>query len=1092
MLNGYNYFYTGFNVTSEIDEVYVFPTTYPQKQIWFINQLNQDSPAYNIPFAYDVKGNLDMPALQRAINEMIHRHETFRTIFLNSDDGPVQVVFPELVIDVPVKDYMNKSITEAEAEISNYIDEESVRLFDLSKGPLIRASIIRQAEQSYVLVLNFHHIILDHISIVQFAEELNAIYKAYLADESSPLLSPELQYADYAVWQKNHQTYEHMQSRLAYWETHLKGKVDYLDLPLDHHRPVLQSLTGKEYHLDFPLTLLNDIKALSRKESVSIYITLMAAYSVVLGVYSQQSEVSVGTPFANRSHQPELEKIMGCFINTIPIFTDLSGSPDFNEVLKRVRKSVFSANANQELPFEMIVEALKPKRDASYNPLFQVGFTFQEAPMEIELEGCSVRSQRLHNKSAKFDIMSWLWETEKGISGIIEYNTDIFDSATIERFAHHYQSLLEDAVKRPDVPISDLSILSETEYNRLVEQWNQTDREYNAPSSIHGLFEARVSEFGDKVAVICEDQKITYKELSDQSNQFANYLIDQGIEKNMLIGVCLERSVDMLVSIMGILKAGGCYIPLDPEYPIDRIQFMLDNSFAENVVTQQSILQQLDFPSSVKLILIDENTEIRTQKTDSPDVNVKGGDLAYIIYTSGSTGKPKGVMVPHGAVANFLSSMAENPGLESADTLLAVTTLSFDIAVLELYLPLSQGATVVLASTDEASDGDDLIDLMSEHKVSIMQATPATWRLLLSCEWEGDTSLKVLCGGEAMPRDLLAQLLPKTGQLWNMYGPTETTVWSSCYQLTGVDGPVLIGKPIANTQFYVLDKQLKPVPPGVHGELYIGGKGVTRGYLNRGDLTQESYIISPFKTDGSRLYRTGDAVKYHESGNVEYIQRIDNQVKVRGFRIEPGEIEAVLTRQSAIEHAAVIVSEVRAGDPRLVAYIVVTPGTAVTSTAIRDLIKHDLPDYMLPQHIVEIEKLPLTPNGKVDKNALPDVFTETGTGCEDKVLPASFAQKQLAIIWAEALGIDVSSISIYDNFFDIGGHSLLSMQVISKVRGLTGVKLNPREIILSSLEHMAEQCGFKGEDGALQTQEKPTKNKSIINSVFSKIFGKQG
>jgi len=1078
-------------VTTDIEEVYVFPTTYPQKQIWFINQLNQDSPAYNIPFAYDIKGDLDVSAIQQAINEIIRRHETFRTIFINADDGPVQVVYPELVIEVPFKDFTHNNTDEVETEISNYIDEESVRLFDLSKGPLIRASIVRRAELSYVLVFNFHHIILDHISVVQFAEELNIIYRAYRDDEPSPLLPPELQYADYAVWQQNHQTHEQMQSKLAYWETHLKGKTDYLDLPLDHHRPVLQSLTGQEYHLEFPLALLNDIKALSRKESVSIYITLMAAYSVVLGIYSQQYEVSVGTPFANRSHQPELEKIMGCFINTIPIYTDLSGNPDFNEVLKRVRKSVFSANANQELPFEMIVEALKPKRDASYNPLFQVGFTFQEAPMEIELEGCSVRSQCLHNKSAKFDIMSWLWETEDGISGIVEYNTDIFDSATIERFAQHYQSLLEDAVKRPDVQISDLSILSETEYNRLVEQWNQTDRTYNAPLSIHGLFEAKVDEFGDKIAVICEDQKVTYKELNDRSNQLANYLIAQGAGKNTLIGVCLERSVDMLVSIMGILKAGACYIPLDPEYPVDRIQFMLDNSFAENVLTQQSISQQLNFPSSVKLILIDENTEIRTQKTDSPEVNVKGDDLAYIIYTSGSTGKPKGVMVPHSAAVNFLSGMAETPGLVNTDTLLAVTTLSFDIAVLELYLPLSQGATVVLASTDEASDGDDLIDLMSEYEISIMQATPATWRLLLSCDWEGNTLLKVLCGGEAMPRDLLAQLLPKTGQLWNMYGPTETTVWSSCYQLTDADGPVFIGKPIANTQFYVLDKQLKPVPVGVHGELYIGGEGMTSGYLNRDDLTEERYITSPFKTDGSRLYRTGDAVKYYESGDVEYIHRIDNQVKVRGFRIELGEIESVLTRQNEIEQAAVIVNEVRAGDPRLVAYIVVTPDTVVTSTAIRDLIKHDLPDYMLPQHIVELEKLPLTPNGKIDRNALPDVFAEGDTGHEDKVLPGSFAQQQLARIWAEALGIDISSISIYDNFFDIGGHSLLSMQVISKVRGLTGVKLNPREIILSNLEHVAEQCGFKDEQGAWETQETPVKNKSIINKVFGKIFGTQ-
>ncbi len=1072
-------------MTSTNEDVYVFPTTYPQKQIWFLNQLNQESPAYNIPFAYDVEGELNVPAMHRAINEIISRHETFRTFFMDSDDGLVQVVRPELTIDVPLIDDLT-----TDENIKKYIEDETVRLFDLSKGPLIRASVIKRAQSSYTLFLNFHHIILDHISIVQFAEELTILYKAYLNDQSSPLVTPELQYADYSVWQNKHQSHELLAPKLDFWLEQLQGKTEYLDLPLDSQRPPMQAMVGKEYHLWFPLSLMNNLKALSRQESVSMFITLMAGYAVLLGIYSKQTEVSVGTPFANRSHQPELEKIMGCFINTIPIFTDLTGNPSFNEVLKRVRKMVFSANANQDFPFEMIVEGLQPKRDTSYNPLFQVGFTFQEPPMEINLEACEVKSQKLHNQSAKFDMLAWLWEGDDGIRGILEYNSEIFEYATLERFSEHFQTLLENAVSNPDAPISELNILSDAEYEKVTKDWNQTQTVFDPPKNIHQLFEVQCNSNADKVAVICDEEELTYKELNEKANQLAHYLISQGVKDNALIGVCLERSLDMIVATLGILKAGACYIPLDPEYPQDRIQYMLENSAATLVVTQSSVLKRLQLPEISTPVQVDlDKDAISAQPVTNPDIEVSADDLAYIIYTSGSTGKPKGVMVHHGAAGNFILSMAQTPGLSSEDTLLAVTTLSFDIAVLELYLPLSQGATVVIATTDEAIDGDDLIDLMDEHEVSIMQATPATWRLLLACQWKGDSSLKVLCGGEAMPRDLLVDLLPRVKEVWNMYGPTETTVWSSCYKITDANAPILIGKPISNTQFYVLDEHLRPVPVGVPGELYIGGDGVTKGYLNRDDLTEERYILNPFSSGDERLYRTGDAVKFHQSGDLEYSQRIDNQVKVRGFRIELGEIETVLAQQSEIEQAVVVVHEARAGDPRLVAYIVVAEGVTMTATSLRDLIKNDLPDYMLPQHFVELEELPLTPNGKVDRKALPNAFADSSADNEEKVLPDTYAGKQLAKIWAEVLDTDIENISVHDNFFDIGGHSLLSMQVIMKIKDITGVKINPRVIILDSLEHMAEQCGFvEGDSSSEEVQQPDKKKKSMINSMFKKIF----
>jgi len=1073
---------------AEFNKVCVYPATYPQKQIWFINQVNPESPAYNIPHAYDIEGDLNIPVLQKSINEIIRRHETFRTNFIDSDYGPVQVVRSELELDIPITD-LSQSNT-VDSDIRKMLDDESVYKFDLSKGPLIKARIFKCAESSYVLALIFHHIILDQTSIGHFSEELSLIYKASLEGGALPLAQPELQYSDYSVWQDEHQSYDMLKSRLDFWTSLLQDKSEYLDLPLDHQRPVMQSMQGKHYKLHLPLSLTEKLRALARHENVSIYITLMTAYSVLLGIYSKQTDISVGTPFANRSHQPELETIMGCFINTIPIYIDLSGNPEFGEALDRVRKMVLGASANQELPFEMIVEALHPKRDTSFNPLFQVGFTFQEPPMEVSLDGCIIESRSLYNHSAKFDLFAYLWDSKDGIRGNLEYNSELFDMSTMESFAEHYQILLEDVVNNPDAPISDLNILSDAEHAKVTRDWNQTFKEFESAKTIHQLFESQCENNANKVAVICDDEELTYQQLNEKANQLAHYLISQGVKDNALVGVCLERSLDMLVATLGILKSGACYIPLDPEYPQDRIQYMLENSQATLVVTQSSVLKRTQLPEISRPIQVDEDSEsISSQAVSNPDIKISPDDLAYIIYTSGSTGKPKGVMVHHGAAGNFILSMAQTPGLSSEDTLLAVTTLSFDIAVLELYLPLSQGATVVIATTDEAIDGDDLIDLMDEHDVSVMQATPATWRLLLACQWKGDASLKVLCGGEAMPRDLLVELLPRVKEVWNMYGPTETTVWSSCFKITDANAPILIGKPISNTQFYVLDEHLRPVPVGVPGELYIGGDGVTKGYLNREDLTEERYILSPFGSAGERLYRTGDAVKYHESGDLEYSQRIDNQVKVRGFRIELGEIETVLAQQEGIEQAVVIVNEARAGDPRLVAYIVVSEGVTMTPTSIRDLIKHDLPDYMLPQHFVELDELPLTPNGKVDRKALPDAFADHGADNEEKVLPQTFAGKELAKIWADVLDTAVENIGAHDNFFDLGGHSLLSMQVIMKVKDITGVKINPRVIILDSLEHMAEQCDFKEEETATaDTQQAETKKKSMINSMFKKIF----
>lgn len=1062
------------------EEVYVFPTTYPQQQLWFLNQLSPDSPAYNIPFAYDITGNIDASALGSAINEIIRRHETFRTTFADTENGPVQLISKQLQIDFPIVDFSGKT----GEEIQEYIHQNSIRPFELGIGPLVRAELIKRNKTQFTLFLNFHHIILDHISIVQFADELEKIYESYVKNQKSPLVEPELQYADYAEWQQEWQTHQKLAPKLSYWDQLLKGRSEFLDIPTDYKRPSVQAMQGREYNLWFPSSLLDKLKQLSRSESVSMFIALLAGFSVILSRYTSQDEISVGTPFANRGNQPELEKVMGCFINTVPIFTDLQGDPSYREVLARVRKVVFGTNAHQEVPFEMIVETIKPKRDTSYNPLFQVAFTYQEPPMEINLSGCEVVSQCLHNDAAKFDILAWLWEAKDGIRGLLEYNTELFEYETIERFASHYQVLLESAVDNPDTPISKLRNISKKESELMVTDWNSTDNPYSNDIGIHGCFELQVDNNADKIAAVCAGEKLTYSELDNKANQLANYLLSVGVSFGELIAISVERSLDMLIGVLGVLKAGGCYIPLDPEYPDERLSYMLEDSGAKYLLLQESLKQQYSNYSGCKISLDSDWSDIEQQATKTPNITIQPFDLAYIIYTSGSTGKPKGVMVPHGAAVNFLCSMSIKPGLHEDDTLLAVTTLSFDIAVLELYLPLTVGGKVIIATSDEASDGNDLMGLLDDTAVNTMQATPATWRLLLASGWQGKDSLKVLCGGEALPADLVSEMLPKVGELWNMYGPTESTVWSTCYKITDPSAPILIGKPIHNTKIYVLDEHLSPVPLGVPGELYIGGDGVTNGYLNREELTAERFVNDPF-IDGRKIYRTGDIVRYKADGNLEYHRRADNQVKVRGFRIELGEIETVLSKHENIKQSIIDVREDMPGDPRLVAYYISKENVNIVSTELRKFLRQELPDYMIPQYMVEVEVFPLTPNGKIDRKSLPSPFVATSDN-EEIIRPRDFSEKTLANIWSRFLGIEEEKISIHDNFFEKGGHSLLSIQVIAKIYEISNVKLNPRVMILSSLEHIAPQCGFVEGDSSLDKKED-----GFIEKLFKYIFNKK-
>jgi len=1031
------------------EEVFVYPTSYSQQGIWFINQMDPDSSAYCIPFGFQIRGALDLNALKKAVNEIVRRHEAFRTTFSFIGEAPVQVVAQKLHLDVPLIDLSQFVGEEKDKELSRLLDEESNYVFDLANGPLIRTSVIRLANDDHIFRLNIHHIILDHLSVGQFASELTTLYAAYSENKTSSLVEPALHYGDYAVWQQEWQSPKELESKLAFWQEQ-KDKLDnVLRLPTDGSRPATQTFGGVEKHFSFPLSLVDALRELSRGEAVSMFITMLAAYKVLLHRYTGQPIISVGCPYANRGQQIELEQVMGCFINTLPLATKFEDGLTFKELLKLVRKSVFSVNANQEVPFELIVEELHPTRDMSYNPMFQVGFMLQDSPMVLELKGLDVTSLRLHNNSSKFDMMIWLWDSEDGaLDGILEYNTDLWGQQTIDLFVGHYQALLESIALNPDVPIEKLPIMRDEEQRRLLCEWNATTVAYPSETGFHKLIEAQSVSTPDAVAVQCGVESLTYDELNRRSNKLAHYLVKQGVKVETLVGICMNRSIDMMVSLLGVLKAGGAYLPLDPAFPEERLAFMLEDAKAPLLLIESSLRSELP-ETQAQIVCVNELGSLLDDEGDeAPLVEVAAENLAYVIYTSGSTGKPKGVQVPHGGVVNFLSSMARQPGLTADDVLVAVTTLSFDIAVLELYLPLIVGGKCVIATRDVASDGQMLLALLESSDATVMQATPATWRLLIAAGWKGSERFKVLCGGEAMPHDLIGELISRAGSVWNMYGPTETTVWSTCYQLTDADAPALIGKPIDNTQIYILDERMNPVPAGVYGEIYIGGSGVTRGYLDRPELTAERFIDDPFSEKaGAKLYLTGDLGRYLADGNIEYQSRNDGQIKLRGFRIELGEIESNLLKYEVVDQCVVTVREDRPGDQRLVAYVVFKQGQSATVTEIRTHLRSMLPEYMVPQHLVELDVLPITPNGKIDRNHLPAVDSdEVGTD-EGYVEARTELEKKLVVIWEEVLGIE--RLSIYSNFFDMGGHSLLLARAISKMRDELGIKIPFRMIFES-------------------------------------------
>jgi amino acid adenylation domain-containing protein len=1058
-------------VASEVDEEPLFLPSFAQERLWFMDQLEPESSAYNLRLLLRLKGTLNIAALWRSLQTIVERHEVLRTTFVPVDGRPMQAIAPYLEVALPLVDLSQLIEGSRSHEIRRLIAEGVALPFDLHYGPLVRAQLLRLAPTEHILIVTFHHIVADGWSGEILLQELNTLYNAYVAGQPPTLPELPVQYADYAVWQREWLQGEVLEKQLGYWRQQLADAPPLLELPTDHPRPAVQTFKGNRYILELPPSLVEALRALSAREGVTLFMTLLAAFQTLLMRYSGQADIVVGTPVAGRTRL-EVKPLIGLFANTLVLRTDLSGNPTFRALLRRVREVCLDAYEYQDLPFEKLVEVLQPQRSLSYSPLFQVLFGHANfSSHSPEFAGLTLIPMQIEHETARYDLVCDFLEDGHELSCRFEYNTDLFEADTIARLAAHLQTLLESIVAQPEQRLWELNLLSPEEEERLLHAWNQPLLPQAEQQCLPERFAAQAAQTPDAVALAFEDQQLTYAELDARATQLAQRLQRLGVRPERLVGVCLERSAEMVIALLGILKAGGAYVPLDPAYPAERLAFMAQDARLSVLLTQHSLLERLP-PGDWPLLYLDTEWEQMAQAAPAaPSRAIAGSNLAYVLYTSGSTGTPKGVQISHAALLNFLTSMQRQLEFSRQEVLLAVTSLSFDIAGLELYLPLLTGARLEIASREISQDGALLATLLSERGASCMQATPATWRMLLAAGWQPGADFGVLCGGEGLSGALAVALRTGGAQTWNLYGPTETTIWSSALRVDSwqaIEGLVPLGQPIAQTQFYVLDAWGHLVPTGVPGELYIGGAGLARGYLGRPDLTAERFVPDPFSDQpGTRLYRTGDRVRYRADGSLEYMGRSDFQVKLRGYRIELGEIESVLEQQPGVAQAVVVLREMAPGDHRLVAYIVPEAGQeAPTSSAMRQELQAHLPEYMLPAAYVLLDHLPLTPNGKLDRHALP-APERTAQSETSYVAPRTPTEKTLTDIWAEVLKLE--RVGIDDNFFALGGHSLLGVQLMQRISEAFHITLPMRTLFeaptISELALAVEQKqGKQGEE----------------------------
>ncbi|WP_375773024.1 amino acid adenylation domain-containing protein [Archangium gephyra] len=1018
------------------------PLSFAQQRLWFLDQLEPDSPLYNVFLALRLEGALDTGVLERSFHALLQRHESLRTTFPQGEQGPYQAISAPVEPPLRVVELGGLPEGAREAEALRLAGEEVRRPFALAAGPLLRVTLLRLAEAEHVLVLVVHHIVSDGWSLEVLVRELKALYEAFLEGRDSPLAGLPVQYADYARWQREWLKGEVLEAQLAWWREQLRGASPALELPTDKPRPPVQSYRGAFHRLQLPLALTEGLRKLSQREGVTLFMTLLAGWQVLLHRYSGQEDVSVGSPIAGRGHAG-LEGLIGFFVNTLVMRARVRGEEPFRVLLGRVREMALGAYEHQDVPFEMLVDELKPARDTSRAPLFQVAFALQNgAPPELALPGVKQRPVELHSQTAKNELLLALAETGEGLEGGLEYNTALFEASTIARMAGHLRTLLEGVVADAGQRVRELPLMDEAERAQVLVEWNGRRAGYPPNTCAHHLIEATAARTPDAVAVAFEDRQLTYRELNQRANQLAHHLRSLGVGPEAPVGVCLERSLEMVVGLLGVLKAGGAYVALDPSYPQERLAFMMDEVRMPVLVTSRALADGLPSRGERRVLLDAEAGVLALQPLDNPVTGVGVDNLAYVIFTSGSTGKPKGTLLTHRGLCNTALAAVDTRGLHPGSRVLQYGSLGFDASVADIFPTLVVGGCVVVAPRESLLPGAPLDALLKKQRVTLWAMTPSVLAQQEAGEYPALET--VVSGGEACTPELVAKWRPGR-RFINEYGPTEVTVFATSNADVDASRPAL-GRPLPNGRVYVLDRWLRPVPVGVTGELYVGGPGVARGYLEQPELTAERFLPDPFGGEpGARMYRTGDLGRWLSGGTLEFLGRSDSQVKLRGFRIELGEVEAALVGHAEVKEAVVVVREDVPGGKRLVAYVVPafpTTGPGLNPEALRAWLKQRLPEYMVPSAFLCLESFPLTPSGKVDRQALPAPDLETvGT---QYVAPRTALEEVVAGIWAPLLGL--RRVGVHDNFFELGGHSLLATQVTSRLREVLKVELPVRAL----------------------------------------------
>jgi amino acid adenylation domain-containing protein len=1022
----------------------VCPLSLAQQRLWFLEQLEPSTAAHQLCSGLRLTGDLDFHVLRCAVASILARHETLRTAFITLGGEVFQRISPNADVEIPVVDLQTIPNNLREREAYETACAEARRPFDLQASPLLRLKLIKMGRNDYIFLFTMHHLVSDGCSMGVFVEELTEFYESRMEGRQCRLPRLSIQYSDFTRWQRESMEGEELDRQIRYWKTRLAGVPSLLELPADRARTAEQAFACGALSAPLSILTVEGLKALGQRNDTTLFGVLLAAFNVLLYRYSNQEDVCVGVSAAGRSHV-ETEGLIGLFVNTLVIRTDMSGNPRFRDLLAQVRDVLLDAQANQDLPFEKVVEEVQPRRSLAYHPLFQVMMTALKDPLRVRRFGSLTASPYVvANSTSSLDLAAFVIEAADGtLWWRLEYNTALFAPARIERMIRHYQTLLNSIVEKPERRIEDLDLLTLEELDKF-SAWNNNVSKYPR-TCVHELIADQSARSPNGIAVVFEDQSLTYAELHYRARQVAAALRAAGARLDSRVAICLERSLEMAAGVLGILQTGAAYVPLDPAQPLERLSLMVEDAGAKLLLTQRHLAARVSRFFSSYVLIEDASTMAPGAPLELQDPE----SLAYIMFTSGSTGRPKSVAVPHRAIVNLLTSMHTEPGLALDDRFLAVTNLCFDISALELFWPLVTGTRTVIAAKNVVSDGSKLLENLRRHGITIMQATPSTWRMLIGAGWNrANCDLKVLCGGETLTADLANQLIERSNSVWNLYGPTETTIWSS---LTRVREhcPVSIGRPIQNTQFYVLDRRMRRVPVGIPGELYIGGDGLAAGYWNGSGLNRDGFVPNPFDSAGGRLYKTGDEVRYRDDGEIDYLGRLDWQVKVRGVRIELGEVEAVVKQHADIRQAVAIVREDVPGDQRLVCYVVLQDGAAVTPSDLRAYIKDKLPDYMVPT-LVFLDSLPLTANGKVERVSLPAPVEDR----RDREGPRNTFERRLLLIWKQVLRLD--GIGIRDNFFDLGGHSLLAMHLLAEVERVFDRRLPVATIFTAqTVEQMA-------------------------------------